>query len=118
MKSILFSFAILALVSFSSCEKEEANNINTELPAITSIDASNDRITAGADDFAILTCNATGGNLDYLWAVDLGDIIPLNESGSEVRYSGSSCCVGERIVYCTVSNDKGDATDNIIIYIN
>jgi len=119
MKSILFSFAILALVSFSSCEKEEViSTIQTEIPAIDSLTTNTFRILAGDPIPAILHCYATGGDLNYVWEVDLGDLFTTNESGSEVQYTASACCLGEREITCIVSNNKGDASESIVITIN
>jgi hypothetical protein len=119
MKSILFSFAILALASFSSCEKEDtSSNVQTEFPVIDSLVANTIRVQAGGEEPAILNCYATGGDLDYVWEVDLGDLFTTNGSGSEVQYTASACCLGEREITCTVSNNKGDVSESIVITIN
>ena len=57
------------------------------------------------------------GNLEYTWEVDLGDIFPLKSDNSQVRFSGSPCCIGKKLIKCTVTNDKGSDTKNIEIFI-
>ena len=101
-----------------SKKKENPNpDANTTVPQIISLTANKYLIMVGGEDPAILTCEASGGNIQYTWEVDLGDIFPLNEDGSMVRFTGSECCLGEKVIKCTVANDKGSATQNIIITI-
>ena len=71
----------------------------------------------GGEDPAIITCEATGGNLSYLWEVDLGDIFPITNDNSKVRFTGSSCCVGDKVIKCTVSNDKGSVSKEVHLTI-
>lgn len=119
MKATTFLFAILGFAFFSSCDKESTdNNIQTEMPAIDSLTANSTRITAGGEDPAILNCYATGGDLNYIWEVDLGDLFSLNDEGSEVQYTASACCVGDREITCTVENDKGEVSESITITIS
>ena len=86
-------------------------------PEIRSLTAEKMQILYGGQDPAIITCDATGGNLTYVWEVDLGDIIPLNSTRSKVSFNGSACCVGEKIITCTVSNSKGSTSKTITITI-
>jgi len=118
MKQILLTLTLI-LIAFSSCKKDEAPNpnVDTFTPVIESLTSNKHQIMSGGSDPAILTCVAQGGNLEYLWEVDLGDIFPLNSEGSQVQFTGSECCVGEKILKCTVSNDKGSVMDTIIINI-
>ncbi len=115
MKRFIPIIALFALLSVA-CE-EEPIEADTEVPVIESITADKTTINYGGQDPAIITCNATGGSLSYLWEVDLGDIFPLNEDGSQVRFTRSECCLGEKYVKCTVENDKGSVTDTIVITI-
>ena len=118
MKVITIVLAVLSLGFFSSCDKEDSNsNILTVIPVIDSLTTNNIRIQFGGDDPAILNCYATGGELNYIWEVDLGDLFTLNDDGSQVQYSASPCCIGEKTIFCTVSNDKGEATESVTITI-
>lgn len=100
---------------------EESTNPNTDVesgvPEILSLTAEKTQILYGGQDPTVLTCEATGGNLSYVWEVDLGDIIPLNASRSKVSFNGSACCVGEKVVTCTVSNSLGSDSKSIVITI-
>lgn len=104
-----------------SCKKEsdapQDNSTVTTAPKIVSLSADKYEIVVGGEEPAIIECDATGGNLNYKWEVDLGDIFPLNESGSIVRFTGSECCVGDKFITCTVSNDKGETSQVITIHI-
>jgi hypothetical protein len=111
--------ALLALLVFG-CKKNEDNPANsgeTTQPEIVSLTAEKTKILYGGQDPAIITCVATGGNLKYKWEVDLGDIIPLNADHSKVSFSGAACCVGDKTIKCTVSNDKGSVSKTIVITI-
>jgi PKD repeat protein len=104
----------------SGCKKDSTPvdpNVVTTIPSIQSLSADKLVIMYGNEDHAIITCNASGGNLKYTWEVDLGDIIPQNTDRSKVSYTGAACCVGEKTINCTVSNDKGSASKTIIITI-
>ena len=118
-KILIFSISFIFIISLlTSCTEETPiNNTETTSPKIISLTSEKNEILYGGEDPAIITCIAEGGNLEYLWEVDLGDIFPMNNDNSIVRFTGSSCCVGEKIIKCTVSNDKGSATENIIINI-
>ena len=118
MKVTTFVFALIGLTFFSSCDKDgTSNNLQTEMPVIDSLITNSTRITYGGDNPAILKCFATGGNLNYIWEVDLGDLFSLNDEGSEVQFTASPCCIGEKAITCTVSNDKGKVSKSIAITI-
>jgi len=118
MKATTFVFAIIGLIFFNSCEKEGTNsNLQTEMPAIDSLITNTTQITYGGDDPAILRCFAKGGDLNYIWEVDLGDLFSLNDEGSEVQFTASPCCIGDKMITCTVSNDKGKVSESIAITI-
>lgn len=118
----LLAIPILAmslLIATVGCKKDAGNepDVVTVTPEIVSLSTDKEEIKFGGEDPAIITCEATGGNLSYQWEVDLGDIFVLNEDGSQVRFTGSECCIGEKIVKCTVSNDKGSVSKIIGINI-
>lgn len=115
---VLLAAALCTLVL--GCSKDAAPtdpNAETGPPEIVSLTAEKLQILYGGQDPAIITCEARGGNLTYKWAVDLGDIIPLNASRSKVSFNGSACCVGEKTITCTVSNSQGSVSKSIIITI-
>lgn len=96
----------------ASCsEKESADS----MPIIKSLTASPDTIDFGGDQSTI-TCVAEGNNLTYTWDVDLGDIVPAGQPG-KVTFTGSPCCVGKKIIKCTVENGRGSVTDTVIVFI-
>jgi len=116
----LYIGAILIALLLTSCKKDNTivdPGVVTTVPEILGITADKTTIMYGNDDHAIITCNASGGNLKYTWEVDLGDIIPQNTDRSKVSFTGAACCVGEKTIKCTVSNDKGSVSKNIIITI-
>lgn len=113
---VLIAFTVISL---AGCTKKNnpAPDASTTFPQFLSLTADKDSIKVGGADPAILTCVATGGNISYTWEVDLGDIFPLNEEGSQVRFTGSECCLGEKYIKCTIANDKGSVMDTVIVYI-
>ncbi len=117
LNAMLF-LIMVAVVSMAGCKKKDPDpDAGTTVPQIVSLTANKYLIMVGGEDPAILTCVANGGNIQYTWEVDLGDIFPLNEEGSQVRFTGSDCCLGEKVIKCSVTNDKGSVTENIIITI-
>ncbi len=110
---------MLTVVSLAGCNKKSnpAPDANTTFPQIISLIADHDSIKVGGTEPSIITCIASGGNIIYTWEVDLGDIFPLNEEGSQVRFTGSDCCLGEKYIKCTAANDKGSVMDTALIYI-
>jgi hypothetical protein len=115
---ILISIIIITLMMVLSCsENTVTNSDKTTVPQIQSLTTDKPEILFGGKDPAVITCDATGGNLDYTWEVDLGDIFPLKSDNSVVRFSASPCCLGKKIIKCTVTNDKGSETKNIEIFI-
>ena len=119
MKSHLLLFPFM-LVLLAGCSEESTSpdtNLETAAPQIVSLSAEKTQILFGGQDPAIITCSATGGNLKYVWEVDLGDIIPLNSDRSKVSFNGSACCVGEKVITCTVSNSLGSVSKSITITI-
>lgn len=119
MKSHLLLIPVM-LVLLAGCSEESTSpdtNPETAAPQIVSLSAEKTQILFGGQDPAVITCNATGGNLKYVWEVDLGDIIPLNSDRSKVSFNGSACCVGEKVITCTVSNSLGSVSKSITITI-
>jgi hypothetical protein len=112
-------FLIIAIVIISGCKSDPTNpdSGTTSMPEIISLKTDKTKILYGGQEPAIITCSAKGGDLKYTWQVDLGDIIPINADKSQVSFSGSACCVGDKTINCTVSNDKGSITKSIIINI-
>jgi len=114
----LFLFLLILIIG---CSKNDSNpsdpNAETGPPEIHSLTAEKMQILYGGQDPAIITCNATGGNLKFVWEVDLGDIVPLNSSHSKVSFNGAACCVGDKLIKCTVSNSQGSVSKTIIITI-
>ncbi|MBM2814767.1 MAG: Ig-like protein [Ignavibacteria bacterium] len=120
LKQILLNLQIiLFMVILSGCQKNDGptGNEPETAPSIKSIDANKTQILYGGMDEAIITCNASGGNLKFVWQVDLGDLVPLNNERSKVSYTGAACCVGDKIITCTVSNSKGSVSKSITVTI-
>lgn len=120
MKYKLIFTLIIAVVVAASCKKEETNkntDVEISIPIIESLTSDKASIQFGGEEPAIITCEATGGNLEYTWEVDLGDIFVLNDSGSKVRFTGSECCIGEKVIKCTVKNGKGETSETVIVNI-
>ncbi len=119
MRLTFLSLVIIAFVCTTGCKKKSdpEPGIETSIPVIVSLSSDKESIKFGGDDPAIITCVSTGGEISYEWEVDLGDIFVLNEDGSQVRFTGSECCIGEKVITCTASNDKGSIAKTIIIVI-
>ncbi|MFC2102515.1 hypothetical protein ACFLS7_05930 [Bacteroidota bacterium] len=117
--NVIVVLLALTVFSLAGCTKKSnpAPDANTTYPQFISLTADKDSIKVGGGDPAILTCTASGGNIIYTWEVDLGDIFPLNEDGSQVRFTGSECCLGEKYIKCTIANDKGSLMDTVMVYI-
>jgi putative hemolysin len=118
-QNVIAIILLLVIVSLAGCSKKSnpAPDANTTFPQFISLTADKDSIQVGGADPAILTCMASGGNISYTWEVDLGDIFPLNEEGSQVRFTGSECCLGEKYIKCTIANDKGSIMDTVMVFI-
>jgi|TARA_B110000879_G_C11151510_1_gene504847 hypothetical protein len=118
MRVFTYLFAIAGLLLLGSCDKEDnTSDVTTELPAIDSLTTSMTIMQFGSTKPAVLNCFATGGDLTYIWEVDLGDLFVINDSGSQAQYSASPCCIGEKTINCTVSNNKGEVSKSIIVTI-
>jgi len=92
------------------------SDVITTVPVINALTTDKTEIEVGSEDFAIISCEAEGGNLNYEWFVDLGDLFfvdPDEKDKSKVYFSAASCCVGEKVIKCTVSNDKGEVKSEV-----
>ena len=118
--ALLLINAVIILFLAAGCAQENgpANNSGNETtPVISSITADKTQILYGGEDMATITCDAIGGNLKYVWQVDLGDLVPKNSERSQVSFTGAACCVGAKIITCTVSNSMGSVSKSITINI-
>ena len=109
----------ISILVFSACEKDEpiVEDPQNTVPVIKMIQSDKDTIIFGGNDPATITVDAEGGGLTYNWTVDLGDFFPLNTEKSQMEYTASDCCIGDKTIYCTVTNDKGTVTDSVMIFI-
>ncbi|MBT3302421.1 MAG: PKD domain-containing protein [Bacteroidetes bacterium] len=122
MKKFLFACTLLfsMILLISSCDTTDVNpnpDTPSTMPTIDSLTASKLIIEFGGLDPTVISAFAQGGNLTYNWEVDFGDIIPQNAEATVVSFAGSPCCVGEKEIKCTVSNDKGSVSQIITITI-
>lgn len=118
MKVTNLLFAILTLAILGSCAKEESNNgIATAIPTIDSLIASDNRVIANSTKPVTLNCYAQGGDLTYLWEVELGDLFVTSEDGSSAQFSASACCLGDREITCTVTNSMGEASKSVVVTV-
>lgn len=109
----------ISLLFIVGCSKS-ADPISTEtesMPTISSLSSDKAEILYGGTDQAILTCAASGGNLNYVWQVDLGDVVPMSKDHSKVSFTGAACCVGDKVITCVVSNSKGSISKSITLKI-
>jgi len=118
MKAYTYLFAIVGILLLGSCDEDKNTyNPNNTTPIVDSLTTSISVMSFGSTRAAVLDCYATGGELTYIWEVDLGDLFVINNSGSQAQYSASPCCIGEKIISCTVSNNKGEVVDYVSITI-
>ncbi len=119
MKKYLSVIIILitCLISLNSCNEPIVDPGAQTTPVIDSLSATKLIIAFGGTEPTIISAYAHGGNLTYIWEVDFGDIIPQNNEATQVSFAGSPCCVGEKEIKCTVSNDKGSDSKIITITI-
>jgi hypothetical protein len=117
MRTYTYLIALAGILFLASCDKDKTSSNGDAVPVIDSLTTNFAIMEFGSTKPAVLNCYATGGDLTYIWDVDLGDLFIINESGSQAQYSASPCCVGEKIISCTVSNNKGEVTESIIITI-
>lgn len=119
MKYTIIALLMVATIFTISCKKQETTtpSVTSTTPEIISLTSDKSTIKFGGEEPAIITCEASGGNCQYIWEVDLGDIFVLNEDGSQVRFTGSECCIGDKIIKCTVKNDKGEVTETVTVNI-
>lgn len=118
MRLTLVVLIIMATIFTSACKKTEDTEptVETSVPEIVSLTSDKVEIKFGGET-ATLICDATGGDMSYLWEVDLGDIFTINDDGSQVTFTGSACCIGEKIITCTASNDKGSVSQTVNVII-
>ncbi|MDO9511166.1 MAG: hypothetical protein Q7J34_05370 [Bacteroidales bacterium] len=117
MKKFFVLFIFLTVILFA-CSKDDKNpSSQLTKPKISSLISSKDTINYGGLEPAVLSVTASGGNLKYTWEVDLGDIIPENADATVVHFTGSSCCVGKKYIFCTVSNEMGVDVDTVVVVI-
>jgi hypothetical protein len=120
MKRIALLVYISLTLLMLSCSNDNGpitNDNETTMPVIDSLFSDKTEIMYGGTESTVLTCKASGGNLKYVWQVDLGDIIPINNDKLKVSFTGSACCVGIKIISCTVSNNKGSVTGIVKVKI-
>ncbi len=119
MRLTLLALVLVATIIAVGCKKtnDPDPGVETSTPVIVNLTSDKDTIQFGGEEPAIITCETTGGEIAYQWEVDLGDIFTLNETGSQVRFTGSECCIGDKIITCTASNDKGSVSSTISIHI-
>ena len=96
MRFGVLTIATILLIFISSCEKEQGSTSQTEAPVIDSMTTSKTQVKYGISEPAILKCYAKGNDLTYIWDVDFGDLFPINDEGSEVQFTASPCCMGEK----------------------
>lgn len=118
MKVVSLVLAIFGLAFLSSCDKENTKDCSGENPTIISLTSDKEEIKFGATEPAIIKCETPPDeNLTYVWDVDFGDLFVINSDGSEVQFTASPCCMGEKIISCEVSNGHCKTTESIIITI-
>ena len=115
--AVILSFLLVSIIGCSQKSNTVGADPETGPPVIVKLTAEKNQILYGGQDPAIITCEATGGNLKYVWQVDLGDIIPMNSAHSKISFNGAACCVGEKTITCTVSNSLGSVSKTIVITI-
>jgi hypothetical protein len=88
--------SLFALFLFA-CKKDEQVVVTPTPFEFKSLTAEPTTIKRG--ETALLTAEATGEGLTYLWKATEGDILG---SGAKVTFAAPSCCNGKREITCTV----------------
>lgn len=116
--TILF-VSVLLLSTLVQCEKDKGDDLITDTGAtlIDSIVSDKDTIWSGPQDPATITCYASGNDLSYVWFSQLGDIVPVNDDGSVIRFTAADCCEGDREITCTVTSGDESDTEKITLRI-
>jgi hypothetical protein len=118
LRNTKIGLIVLVLIACWSCEKATiVAEGDMFFPIIDSISVSKHIIEVGGADPSVMRVYATGGGLNFLWDVDLGDIIPQNADASIVTFYGSPCCIGEKFIKCTVTNKMGSVEEIVNITI-
>lgn len=101
IKQILF--ASILMIAFAGCKKKEEAPKPVSNPIVyTSLNAEKSTLVNGGN--TKITATATGEELTYIWAVDMGTIVG---SGHQVVYN--ACCTGEYIITCEVKDAGNNA---------
>lgn len=117
MRTTLF-ILFLSTLLFTSCQDdyiEDYDDIETELITFEGITASRD--SACMFDTIVLSAQASGENLDYKWQRARGSLVQLPEDPSKAYFWGCVTCVGDLTVTCTVSNEHGQYTKDVTVFV-
>lgn len=120
MKKLLIFQILLSTIAFtvSSCQEDyivEIEDKPTETIEFSGITASRD--TACMFDTIVLTANAKGDNLKYIWQRGKGSIVPVKGEPDKVYFWGCQTCCGDITVSCTVVNEYGAYTKDVNIFV-
>lgn len=115
MKNLTFLLATLAaiILVISACNKTNNEYQNTtDKIIIDSLTATFQTVKAW--DTTTITCYARGDSLIYSWECDHGN---FNGGGTQIKYAAGQCCIGINTIFCTVSNNTGEVSDEIKIEV-
>ncbi len=120
MKKIPFTIILLFLFAclLTNCQEaffEEYADIETERISFDGITASRD--SACMFDTIVLSAHASGDNLNYKWQRTRGSLVPLPDDPSKAYFWGCQTCVGDLTVTCTVSNEHGQYTKDVTVFV-
>ena len=86
-------------------------------PEISTFIIDKSELQSNLSEQAHITCYATGGLLNFKWEANCGEIIVNPENVTKITYIATPQCIGEVIITCTVTNDRGNTTGDVKLII-
>jgi len=97
-----------------ACEEKPIDPIENTTNEITIDSLTANYLSIKAWDSTTINCYAQGENLIYAWNCDHGN---FNGEGTQIKYAAGECCVGTNTITCTVSNETGEVSEDILIEV-
>jgi hypothetical protein len=103
----ILSFCLLII---SGCHKNEDEI--ADLFSFESLTA--EKVTLFRGQSTIITANAIGDNISFLWSASVG---PVLANGNKAIYVASPCCFGEVVITCVAKAGKQSESKSLVITV-